>query len=168
MLHLLDFSKIVNHINGGNLLSSRANRYEDLVASKSQIENIITYDSTFNPKTTMALSVDLDIKTVTGKGSAEITSYTPGQVKIITKTNQDEILILADQYEDGWKAEIDGNNTKISRANLIFRAIKVPSGIHRIIFTYYPKSFDIGLKIAIVSLFFIFILSIYLIKRKQF
>lgn len=237
VLHFLDFSKIVNHINGSNLLSSGSSRYEELtnykspfidaagvkyfiaigrdknrnipgnfidsqlekanykrvfkdhsaiilenpnalpkayfvssflVASKSQIEKIIAYDPTFDPKITAALSVDLNIKTVTGKGSAEITSYTPGQVKITTKTDQNEILILSDQYEEGWKAEIDGNNTKISKANLIFRAIKVPSGIHRIVFSYYPRSFDIGLKIALTSLFFIVILSLVLIKIRKF
>ncbi|MCL4365630.1 YfhO family protein [Patescibacteria group bacterium] len=220
VLHLLQFSKIMSHINNGNLLSSSTSRYEELtnyqsafidaasvkyfivigknekgeipgglidagfkktnyqkvfqdgsamilensnalpkayfaksflIASPSQIENIMANPS-FDPRTVAVLSANLNTKAVTGTGSAEVISFSPNQVKIKTKTDQEEILILADQYEDGWRAKIDGQDSKISPANLIFRAVKVPVGTHEIIFSYYPQSFDMGLKIAVSAL----------------
>lgn len=139
-----------------------------IVASDEEVENKFMKDRSFNPKRIVMLSENLHASSITGKGAAKITYYSPNKIVIDTATKSDEILVLADQYDDGWKAEIDGNNTKISRANLIFRAIKVPSGLHRIVFSYYPKSFDIGLKITLASLFGIFILSLFLIKIRKF
>ena len=237
VLHFEEFSKLVNHINGGNLLSDGTSRYAELttykspfidaanvkyfiailrdnngyipgdlvnfkfneakydvafkdhasvilenpnalervyfatsflLAPKSRIENIINKDSTFDPRTKIAISSDLDIKTVTGIGSAEIISYTPSQVKIRTKTDGDEILVLADQFDEGWQAKIDGKETLISSANLIFRAVKIPAGNHEVIFTYYPKSFDIGLKVSLISILLIILGSLVSVKNKRF
>jgi hypothetical protein len=44
----------------------------------------------------------------------------------------------------GWKAYIDGVETKIYRANHGFRGIVVPEGNHKIEFTYLPESFVIS------------------------
>ena len=44
----------------------------------------------------------------------------------------------------GWKAFIDGAETKIYRANHGFRGIVVPKGNHKIEFTYLPESFVIS------------------------
>lgn len=44
----------------------------------------------------------------------------------------------------GWKAFIDGVETKIYRANHGFRGIVVPEGNHKIEFTYLPESFVIS------------------------
>lgn len=87
-----------------------------------------------------------------GKKSAKIVTYAPNQVKITTNTEREEALILADQFDEGWQAKVDGQVTPVSRANLIFRAVKVPAGSHNVEFRYYPKSFDIGLKVSIFSI----------------
>ncbi len=138
------------------------------VGSQSQIENIIATDPKFDPRKKVAISSDLNIKTVTGSGSAEIISYTPSQVKIRTETYSDEILILADQYDDGWKARIDGKDSKISPANLVFRAVKVPVGKHEVVFTYWPKSFDIGLKMSLVTTLIISSIVLIAVKFSRF
>ena len=138
------------------------------VASQSQIENTINKDATFDPRTKIAISSDLNIKTVTGTGSAEITSYTPNQVKIKTETSQDEILVLADQFDEGWKATIDGKKVRLVPANLIFRAVKIPAGKHEVIFNYYPTSFDLGLKVLSISILLIILGSLIAIKTRRF
>ena len=138
------------------------------IASRAQTEDIIMTDPKFDPKHEVAISKDLQISSVTGKGTAIITSYTSNIVKIKTKTQSEEILVLADQYEEGWHAKIDGKEALISPANLIFRAIKIPAGEHEVIFNYYPKSFDIGLKISLVTLGSVALLSFLAMKKKQF
>lgn len=139
-----------------------------LLAPTQNIENAFMEDKSFNPTETIMLSGNLYSPSVTGKGNARIMYYSPNIVKIKTETQSEEILVLADQYDEGWEARIDGNITAISRANLIFRAIKVPAGSHDIIFTYHPKGFEIGLKIALVSLFLVTALSIVAIKIRKF
>lgn len=138
------------------------------VVDKSSLENIIMTDSSFDPRTTILLEKDLKIATTSGKGQASIVSYSPNMVKVETKTENPEILLLADQFDEGWKAKIDGEQTPISPANYIFRAVKIPAGTHEVIFSYYPKSFDIGLKISLVALGSITLLSFLAIRKKKF
>ena len=48
------------------------------------------------------------------------------------------------KIQTGWKAFIDGNETKIYRANHGFRGIVVPEGNHKIEFLYLPESFVVS------------------------
>lgn len=105
-----------------------------------------------DPHITVALTDNLNIQKVSGEGEVKILSYSPNQVDISTNSKKEEVLVLADQYDEGWKAKVDGRETKISRANMIFRAIKIPSGIHQIMFYYWPTSFEVGMKIFLASL----------------
>lgn len=139
-----------------------------LIGSISKIEDVIMTDTKFNPRITAALSRDLQLDKITGTGSALISEYSSNRVKIKTETENEELLILADQYEEGWKAKIDNQETLISPANLIFRAIKIPAGKHEIIFWYWPKSFDLGLKISLATLLVLFLISLVAIKLKRF
>lgn len=50
----------------------------------------------------------------------------------------------------GWKAFIDGAETKIYRANHGFRGIVVPKGNHKIEFTYLPESFVISKYLSLI------------------
>lgn len=136
--------------------------------STQNIENILMNDKYFDPRVMVFLSEDLKVSKVSGTGKASIIHYSPGTVKIKTDTPSDEVLILADQYEEGWKAKIDGKETPISPANLIFRAIKIPAGSHEVVFRYRPKSFDIGLKISQTSLLLLMVISLLTIKTKRF
>lgn len=122
------------------------------VSSQLGLRQKMTTDFNFDPTSEVILEKDLNIVNVSGNGIAEILEYTPSKVVIKTNANQDELLVLADQYEDGWKAFIDNQETIISPANLVFRAIKVPAGTHNIVFTYLPNSFKLGLIISSISL----------------
>ncbi len=137
-------------------------------ASTKEIGDKFMEDKSFNPKETGMLSNDLKISTVSGQGSVTTTFYSPNIVKVKTDTADDEVLILADQYETGWQATIDDKPTDISPVNLIFRAIKIPAGSHEVVFKYWPKSFDAGLKISLASLLSIILISVFTIKIRRF
>lgn len=133
-----------------------------------KLKDIIMTDENFDPRESVTLSENLDISSVTGEGKAQITHYSPNKVRISTETSSDEILILADQYDKGWKAMIDNKEVKISPANLIFRGIKVPQGKHEVLFYYWPKSFETGLKISLVTIFLTALISLAAIKIRRF
>lgn len=136
--------------------------------SNQEIENIFMNDKKFDPRKTVLLSKDLKVLKVSGTGKVSILHYSPNIIKVKTDMVSEEILVLADQYEEGWKAEIDGKETPISPANLIFRAIKIPAGSHEVVFSYWPKSFDTGLKISIASLILVILVSLLTVKTKKF
>jgi hypothetical protein len=60
----------------------------------------------------------------------------------------------------GWKALIDGNETKIYRTNHGFRGIVIPKGNHKIEFIYNPESFVISKNLSMVFSYLIIILLI--------
>lgn len=135
---------------------------------ESKIEDMMMDDPNFDPRKVVALSDNLNINSVTGKGNVEIIHYSPNLIKINTDTKSEEVLVLADQYEEGWKATIDKRKVQISPANFIFRAVKIPPGNHQVIFYYWPKSFDLGLKISLLAISLYTFLVLFSFKMNKF
>ncbi|MFH0864212.1 MAG: YfhO family protein [Candidatus Gottesmanbacteria bacterium] len=87
----------------------------------------------------------------TRPNNVRIISYQADRISITTKTEENGILVCSDNYYPGWQASIDGQQTKIYRANYSFRAIIIPAGEHRISFIYKPFVLKIGLIISIAG-----------------
>jgi hypothetical protein len=85
---------------------------------------------------------DINIKTL---------SYRPNTFAIQSRTDNDAFLYITDSFYPGWNAYIDGKKTDIYRANLTFRAIKLPKGNHTIVFDYRPISFYIGAALTVLG-----------------
>ena len=77
-----------------------------------------------------------------------IISYSPEQVAIDVKASRPGYLVLTDAYYPGWTATVDGRAADIERADIMFRAVKIPAGQHRVEMRYQPQSFSLGLLIA--------------------
>ncbi len=73
-------------------------------------------------------------------------------VIVRTQAPQPGIAVLADTFDPGWKAALDGTPCPILRANGLFRGIAVPAGAHEIVFTYRPGSFFVGIAITLGAL----------------
>ncbi len=65
-----------------------------------------------------------------------ITSHTDERVVIQVNTETDGYLRLADPYDAGWRATINGNQTEILVADHYLRAVYVRPGVHEIVFTF--------------------------------
>lgn len=86
------------------------------------------------------------------RGEAVIKSYKPNEVIIEASSRGRALLVLSDPYYQGWKAFIDGSETKIFRANYAFRAIMIPEGTSVIKFEYKPDSFRIGVVLGLLGI----------------
>lgn len=80
--------------------------------------------------------------------SVVVSSYKPNSVVLRTKSRDDSLLFLSDNYFPGWKASVDEKDAKIYRADYAFRAVEVPKGTHEVAFRYNPESFRYGLLIS--------------------
>lgn len=80
---------------------------------------------------------------------ATIVSYSPEQVVMEVNAPQAGYLVLTDAYYPGWTATVDGQPARIERADLMFRAVQVSAGQHRVELRYEPASFSIGRLISI-------------------
>jgi len=98
--------------------------------------------------------------------NANIISYEANNVLIKTSNSDASILILTDVYYPGWKAFIDGTETKIYRADGLVKAIFVPEGEHTIEFVYLPESYNTGITISLITAFIL--VAIYFVSRNKY
>lgn len=96
----------------------------------------------------------------------EVKKYSPNEVVLRTNAESHMLLFLSDNYYPGWRVSVDGKDGKIYRANYSFRAVPVQKGNHTVIFSYYPMSFDTGLKVGIGT-FSILVLVALIAKYKK-
>ncbi|MCF8721919.1 YfhO family protein [Nitrospina gracilis] len=85
-------------------------------------------------------------------------------VALTATTPKAQVLVLSDTHYPGWTAAIDGEDTPLYRADLVYRAIVVPPGTHRIRFEYRPWSFRLGAGITSVT---IVLCGAFLLKPKR-
>jgi hypothetical protein len=85
----------------------------------------------------------------TATSDAQIVDYSPMRVTVHASMRADGYLVLSDTYYPGWKCEVDGVAAPIYQANYLFRAVYLPSGEHRITFTYEPVALWTGSAISL-------------------
>lgn len=55
------------------------------------------------------------------------------------------LLVIADLWDPGWHAYVNGKPTPILRANHALRGVVLPAGDWRLEFRYWPGSLTLGL-----------------------
>jgi hypothetical protein len=86
------------------------------------------------------------------KATAEIRRYENQAVDIDADSDAPAMLVLADSFDPGWRAYVDGKEDKIFRANAFFRAVSLSAGKHRVEFRYEPLSLKIGAAVSLATL----------------
>jgi hypothetical protein len=71
-------------------------------------------------------------------GSAHLLRYANTEIEIEVDAPGGGILLLNDVWHPWWRASIDGNETELLQANIIFRAVAVPRGRHVVRFEFRP------------------------------
>ncbi len=82
------------------------------------------------------------------EGSTHFLVDLPERIEADVKCATPSFLLLADTFDPGWSAWVDGQPAKIRPAYLAFRAVHVPAGHHTVRFRYEPKGFRAGLLIS--------------------
>jgi len=77
---------------------------------------------------------------------------TPQEIELKVRTSAEGFLVLSDVYDPGWKAWVDGEPTKIYKADYLFRAVRVPAGEHTVTFRYFPRFLIPGILLALLAL----------------
>jgi uncharacterized membrane protein YfhO len=62
------------------------------------------------------------------------------------------VLVVVEAFSPGWQATVDGRRAEILRANLLFRAVPVPAGRHRVALVYRPRAALVGIALSGVGL----------------
>jgi len=72
--------------------------------------------------------------------------------RLETTSARPALLVLADAYDPGWRASVDGAGASLLRANVAFRGILVPEGRHVVELVYRPRAVWLGLGVSLSAL----------------
>ena len=93
-----------------------------------------------------------------------VVTYGPERVEIEAELEEPGYLVLTDANYPGWRAWVDGEEAEVRTADLLFRALRLEPGRHRVLFLFQPWTVRAGLGISLlawVGLFGLFLICGY-------
>jgi hypothetical protein len=91
----------------------------------------------------------------------------PYEYSAIAQVSEDAVFMFRDQWYPGWKVYVNGHEADLLKADVVFKAVKIPAGRSEVVFKYTPTHFRIGVIISAISLVLI-ALIIGLLSSNQF
>jgi hypothetical protein len=73
------------------------------------------------------------------------------RVSFRTDSPAPALVIISQSYYPTWKARIDGNPTRLWRADYAFQGIEVPAGSHEVILKYDDTAFHVGCWLSLLG-----------------
>jgi len=85
-------------------------------------------------------------------GSCRIEELVGDRVRLQADLSEPGYVVLVDAFDPGWRAWVDGRPEPVLRANVAFRALRVPAGRHAIEYRYRPTGVLTGLALSSLAL----------------
>jgi len=89
---------------------------------------------------------------VGASGEAEITADTPRVIEVRTEASGRSLLVVAESFDEGWRASIDGAVTGVVRVNGDFLGVAVPAGTHAVALVYRPPGLALWGSVSLMAL----------------
>jgi hypothetical protein len=83
------------------------------------------------------------------------------RVEIVAVLERPGVVVLADAAYPGWTLSIDGRSAPVYHANRMMRGAAVEAGLHRLVYTFRPASFRIGLAVSGLGLAALVLLALW-------
>jgi len=116
----------------------------------------------FNPADVAYVESPVDLP-VACHGVAQITNEIPTRIRISVRMETPGLVVLADNWDKGWRAYWNGKRVPVLRTDYTIRGVVVPAGSGTLEFVYKPVSLILGLWLAG---FGVIILSAWLISNQ--
>jgi len=101
-----------------------------------------------------------------GEGKVMVESYSANEIKIKYESGEDGEIIVRDNWDDGWKAVVNGEEREIDEYNNVFRSVRVPAGSGEVVMKYQPKDWVLGKQLALIGSLSWLVLGINQLKKK--
>jgi uncharacterized membrane protein YfhO len=75
-----------------------------------------------------------------------------GVVRLKVEAAAPTTVVIGQAFYPGWQAQLDGNQTTIRPANILFQSVQVPAGTHDLTLRYQPTSFTIGVLLSVLGI----------------
>jgi hypothetical protein len=107
--------------------------------------------ATFDPRQIAYVESPVDLPALC-QGSASISKESPQRVTVAADMTTPGLLVLADRWDPGWKAYLDGRQAPILPTNHALRGVVVPEGRHVLDFRFEPSPLAWGLVASGIAL----------------
>ena len=142
----------------------------DLKIVESQKESLMeTLMTGFNPFTSaVVLNYEGDDIPANANGQATIKLKEENKIEINCQSETGGLLVLSEvYYKPGWKAFVNGVESKIYQTNHILRSVYIPSGESEVLFEYDDSRWQNTRMLSRISLFTVLILIGFSILRER-
>jgi len=86
------------------------------------------------------------------RGQAEIREEIPTRIVVDAKMETPGLVVLADNWDKGWRAYVNGKRTPIVRTNYSIRGVLLDPGLSSVEFRYEPSALALGNTLAIAAI----------------
>ena len=111
-------------------------------------------DENWDPARTGFVSGSNDLAVGSGElvGEATIEARGDGSLTIRTTSDRPALLVMAENWYDGWVVTIDGEPAELRRVNHTFQGVVVGEGEHLVELSFEPESVKLGLLVYLACL----------------
>lgn len=97
------------------------------------------------------------VPTTDSSSKIELRSYQPNKLEYTYNASGDAFAVFSEIfYDKGWNILIDDKPAEQVRTDYVLRGMKLPSGSHKITFTFEPKTYESGQTIAMICSLLLF------------
>jgi hypothetical protein len=86
------------------------------------------------------------------RGTAKIVEEIPTKIVVDAQMQTPGLLVLADNWDKGWRAYVNGKRTPILRTNYAIRGVVLSSGSNKVEFRYESSALALGNALALASI----------------
>jgi len=86
-----------------------------------------------------------------GQPVLQMTHFSPHTLRFACESEHPALISIAQSYYPTWRATVDGEPTRIWRANLAFQAVAVPAGRHEVRLTCRDRPFQVGAGLTLLT-----------------
>ena len=86
-----------------------------------------------------------------GSEQVRVVAYAPERVEVEADLTAPGYLVLTDAAYPGWRAWVDGEEVEVLTADLLFRAVRLEAGRHRVVFRYQPVALWVGIGVSLAA-----------------
>jgi hypothetical protein len=115
---------------------------------------------TIDHQTAALVEADIGLSGNRPAGNARLLAEQPGHLVIQTDAPARQLLVIADRYHPGWRADVDGQDQPVVRVNGDFLGCVVAPGQHRVVLRFDPWSHRAGRALSLLGLVLMLAMSV--------
>ena len=151
--------------------------FVDEVVPAATPDEEIAFLGSVDLKHQAVIGKDMSVSTVAPADTSDVitlTAYAPNELRYHYTASGDRLAVFSEiYYPDGWKAEVDGKDVDVLRADWTLRAAQLPAGEHDFVMRFLPASYTVGANISrassitLILLLLLSIAGLFLPARKK-